>query len=398
MPPGSEDADDGTGFVRLHPLTPLAFAGRAAGILAAFLLLGRFERTNSGSSGHSGVLVTLIILGSFALLMVLRGVIDYAVTRYRLEPTEFRVDSGLLQRRSKRVRLNRLQSVDVTQPLTARVLGLAELRLTTAGSERASLRLRYVSLPVAQELRAELLGRSAGAGPGVPEAPERPLVTVPPGTLLAAVLLQLVSWRLLLLLLGPALAYLGSREDTAHPAATGVGVGLFVYGLLIVAHFVWRRVTELWDFTVAEAPDGVRIRRGLLATSAQTVPFDRIQALRVHQPFLFRPFGWAIVRMNVAGYVGRREAASTVLLPVAPRAYAEWLAGRVLGVDLGAVELTPPPSRARLRAPLWWRAERAGSNDRIFVTRHGLFSRSVEAVAHQRTQSVRLVAGPWQRA
>jgi putative membrane protein len=309
------------------------------------------------------------------------------------------VDSGLFRRQSTRVRLNRLQSVDVFQPLTARVLGLAELRVTTAGSEKASVRVRYVAHGVAQELRAELLGRSAGAGPGVAEAPERPLVTVTPGQLVAAVLLELVSWRLLVVLAGPILAVVSTQASSGpHPAATGVGVGLFFYGLILVAHFIWRRVTALWDFTVAESPDGVRIRRGLLATSAQTVPFDRIQALRLHQPLFWRPFGWAAIRMNVAGYVGRREAGSTVLLPVAPREFAEWLVSRVAGVDVAALPVTGPPGRARLRAPLWWRAEAVGSDGQVFVSRHGVFSRTVDVVPHQRTQSVGISAGPWQRA
>ena len=399
------DSGDGRGagepapFFRLHPLTPVAYAGRVIGLMVVLVVFGRLE-PSTGTSGHSSSgTTTLIILGALLALTLARGTVAYLTTAYRLEPSEFRVDSGLLRRQSKRVRLNRLQSVDVLQPLTARVLGLAELRLTTAGTEKASVRVRYVSHPVAQDLRAELLGRSAGGGPGVAEAPERALYSVPPGRLVGAVLLELVSWRLLLVLAGPILAVAAAEASSGpHPAVTGVGVGLFLYGLILVAHFIWRRVTALWDFTVAESPDGVRIRRGLLATSAQTVPFDRIQALRLHQPLLFRPFGWSTVRMNVAGYVGRREAGSTVLVPVAPRDFAEWLVSRVVRVDVVHLAVTRPPSRARFRAPLWWRAEAVADDDDIFVSRHGVFSRTIEVVPHQRTQSVGLSAGPWQRA
>jgi len=389
---------------RLHPLTPVAYAGRVIGLVLAFVILGHLDTSNSsgqasGTSAGQATLVTVSILGALTVITLLRGTVALMTTQYGLEAGEFRIDSGLLQRQSKRVRLDRLQSVDVIQPLTARVLGLAELRLSTAGTERASLRVRYIAYGHAQALRAELLGRSAGIGPGVAEAPEHPLITIQPGSLLAAVLLELVSWRVLLLLAGPALAVAAANASSGpHPAATGVGIGLFVYGLFIVAHFIWRRVTTLWDFTVAESPDGLRIRRGLLATSAQTVPFDRIQALYLHQPMLFRPFGWALVRMNVAGYVGREVSEQTVLLPVAPRAFAEWLVSRVVGVDVAQVAVTRPPRRARFRAPLWWRAEGTGSDEGIFVTRHGVFSRSIEAVPHQRTQSVHMTAGPWSRA
>jgi putative membrane protein len=51
-----------------------------------------------------------------------------------------------------------------------------------------------------------------------------------------------------------------------------------------------------------------------------------------------------------------------------------------------------------VRAPLWWRAQLAGSDERVFVSSHGLLSRTMDIVPHERTQSVRLSAGPLQRA
>jgi putative membrane protein len=102
--------------------------------------------------------------------------------------------------------------------------------------------------------------------------------------------------------------------------------------------------------------------------------------------------------MNVAGYAGSRNAGSTWLLPVTEYDYAVALVGWILGgVDLAAVPLSRPPRRAAFRSPLWWRAESMGSDDRVVVVRHGLLSRSMEVVPHERTQSLRLVAGPWQR-
>ena len=157
-------------------------------------LLGLAERGASG--GASPNWIQVVIFGGLAVLVVVRGIITVAVTSYHLLGGELRIDSGLLQKQSKRIRLDRVQSVDVLEPLSARIFGLAEVKVTTAGSERAAVRLRYLALPVAQSLRADLLGRSAGAGEGAPEAPERLLVTVPHGRLVGSVLLEMVSWRL----------------------------------------------------------------------------------------------------------------------------------------------------------------------------------------------------------
>jgi putative membrane protein len=380
---------------RLHPLTPVALGGRILGVVAALVLFNLAGQRAGEGGGVNWPL--LAVYGGLAVLVVVRGLVTVAVTRYHLRGGELRIDSGLFLKKSKRVRLNRVQSVDVLEPFAARIFGLAEVKVTTAGTERSSVRLRYLSLPVARQLRAELLGRSAGGDEGAPEAPERPILAVPHGQLIGAVLLEMVSWRLILLLIGPVLATVG--QNNGHRATAGVGVVLFLWFAVLIAHSVWRRVTTLWEFTVTESPDGLRIRHGLFSTSRQTVPPGRIQAILIHQPLSWRPFGWVQVRMNVAGYAGNANSKSTMLLPVADRAFATALVGWVLGgVDLESIPLTRPPSRARLRCPLWWRAQVAGSDERVFVARHGLWSRTMDVVPHERTQSVRLTAGPMQRA
>ena len=397
MPPGSDPASDEADQVfRLHPLTPIALGGRILGVLVFVLLLGLVDHQSSGSTAGW---YRVIIFGGLALFWVLRGVIVVAVTRYHLVGGELRVDSGLLRRQSKRIRLNRVQSVDVLEPLSARIFGLAEVKVTTAGSDRAAIRLRYLAAPVAQRLRADLLARSTGTGTGdqAAEAPERPLLRVPHGQLVGAMLLQMVSWRLLILAVGPVLAVVGSQNG--HHATAALGVGLFIsFGLAFVLA-VWRQINTFWDFTVGDSVDGLRVRHGLLSTSRQTVPPGRIQAVLIHQPLSWRPFGWAQVRMNVAGYGRSESARQTMLIPVADRQYAEAFVGWLLGgVDLAHIPLSRPPRRAALRVPGWWRFELAGADDRLFVVHHGMLSRTVDVVPHQRTQSLRLTAGPWQRA
>ncbi len=393
--PDPPPAPRGEETFRLHPLTPIALGGRVLGLVAAFTFFSLI-RQSTGEGGNVNW-VPFAIYAAVAVAVVVRGCVNVAVTHYHLLGGELRIDYGLFQKQSKRVRLNRVQSVDVLEPLAARIFGLAEVKVTTAGTERSAVRLRYLSRPVAQALRADLLGRSAGAEGGVVEAPERPVLAVPHNRLVQAVLLEMVSWRLLLLLAGPALGLLGQSNN--HKPTIGLGVALFVSFAIVIVHAIWHRVSTLWDFTVSDSPDGLRIRHGLLSTSRQTVPPGRIQAILVHQPMSWRPFGWAQVRMNVAGYAGNANAKSTMLVPVTDRAYALALVGWVLGrVDLESVPLSRPPARAALRAPLWWRAQAAGSDDRVFVVRHGLLSRTVDVVPHERTQSVRLSAGPVERA
>ena len=395
VPAVAEDMPEET--FRLHPLTPLALGGRVLGVLVVFLLFSLAGRQTGGEKGGGPNLWVIGIYLGIAVLVLVRGLVAVAVTRYHLLGGELRIDSGLFNKQSKRVRLNRLQSVDVLEPFAARIFGLAEVRVTTAGTERSAVRLRYLSLHTARQLRADMLGRAAGQDEGAPEAPERPVLTVPDSLLVRSVLLEMVSWRLIFLAIGPVLTIVGHQNG--HRATAGLGVGLFIWFAILLGHQIWRRLTTLWNFTLTDSSDGLRIRHGLFSTSRQTVPPRRIQAVLIHQPLFWRAFGWAQIRMNVAGYAGKANSRSTVLLPVTTRAYAEALVGWVLGgVDLGAVPLTRPPRRAALRSPLWWRAEWMGSDNRVFIVRHGLLSSSLEVVPHERTQSLRLSAGPWRRA
>ena len=105
--------------------------------------------------------------------------------------------------------------------------------------------------------------------------------------------------------------------------------------------------------TVAESPEGLRLRHGLLETRTQTVPPGRVQTVRVLEPLLWRPFGWVRVEVDVAGYAGRGEeqSATSALLPVAPRPLADALVARVLGAALPTAT-QGVPRRARWRAPL----------------------------------------------
>ena len=92
--------------------------------------------------------------------------------------------------------------------------------------------------------------------------------------------------------------------------------------LLSAAGVIWRRLSGQYDFIAVEAPEGVRIRRGLLQTIYETVPYARIQAVRQVEPLLWRPFGWCRLEVDVAGATERNqrgEGTSVVrkaLLPV----------------------------------------------------------------------------------
>ena len=177
-----------------------------------------------------------------------------------------------------------------------------------------------------------------------------PMASVDTGRLLGSVFLSLVT----IVLVGTvaALAVLDQFEPKTAAAAAGF---LAVY-LLSVAGVIWRRLSGQYGFIAVEAPEGVRIRRGLLQTISETVPYGRIQAVRQVEPLLWRPFGWCRLEVDVAGATARNqrgEGTSVVrkaLLPVGSQQDSWHLLARLLGAP--DPERTAPPRRARLKAPL----------------------------------------------
>ena len=73
------------------------------------------------------------------------------------------LDGGpVLFRQQRRARLDRLQAVDVVQPLFARLAGLARITLEVAGGSGSAVTLSYLTETQATSLRNHLLAR---AGP-----------------------------------------------------------------------------------------------------------------------------------------------------------------------------------------------------------------------------------------
>ncbi|MBT4948279.1 MAG: PH domain-containing protein, partial [Actinobacteria bacterium] len=73
------------------------------------------------------------------------------------EKGELEARSGIFFRRSRQLRISRLQSVDILRPPVARLLGYSSLKVEVAGSGDSRVILSYLSVGKAQELRSEIL-------------------------------------------------------------------------------------------------------------------------------------------------------------------------------------------------------------------------------------------------
>jgi putative membrane protein len=375
---------------RLHPLTPLARLGRFAPALLLLLLVSTIHSKAENGRVETAYLVVI------TLASALYGYVHWMVTRWRLEGDTLRIETGLIKKDSRRLPLARIQAVDIVRPLLARLLGVSELRIRLAGSGSTDGKLAYLAEAQAAELRLVLLAGHIDSDIAVSSNTGLPMASVDPGRLLASVFLSLLT----IVLIGTvaSLAIL----DQFEPKTAGAAAGLLAVYLLSVAGVIWRRLSGQYAFVAVEGPEGVRIRRGLLQTISETVPYGRIQAVRQVEPFLWRPFGWCRLEVDVAGSSARNqrgEGTSVVrktLLPVGSQQDSWHLLARLLGAP--DPERTAPPGRARLKAPLSFHFLSAGHDATHAVCVTGRINRTTSWVPLEKTQSIRRVQGPLQRS
>jgi putative membrane protein len=373
---------------RLHPVTPLRRAWAPVAVIIGWAV---HDPNQAQEQLTRLTTVTLLVgLAVFVPAAALYGFLTWWFTHFAVTDTELRIRTGLLFRRTAHIRLERIQAVDVTQPLLARVAGVAKLKLDVVGTDKKD-ELAFLGEGEARALRAELLARAAGFAPEtaheVGEAPARQLLHVPAGVLAVSLVLTGATWgSLAAALVVPPLLWFAT-----HSVWTVLATALPLLGAA-GASSVGRFVGE-YDWTVGESPDGLRIDHGLLDRTHETVPPGRVQTVRIVEPLLWRRRGWVRVELDVAG------SSNSVLVPVAPREIAESVVARVLpGVTVPPRSaLSRPPRRAGRCVPLWWRGYGLAVTDTVFAARHGLLRRSLALVPHAKVQSVRLTQGPWQR-
>ena len=370
---------------RLHPLSPVVRGGRAA---TAFLVV---IVASSQTHGRNQDRVS-IDLAVVALILVM-GVVSWLVTRWAFDGAALRFETGLLRRDARQVPVARIQVVDIVQPLLARFLGLAEVKITLAGGGPQT-RLAYLSETEANRLRAALLAAHHGQHPETPAPAEVAGMTVPTGRLVGSVVLSATT--LLMVMLVAVLVMVGILNAGGLPTAFAI---FFTY-LFGLGTATWRRFNELYGFTVASAPDGIRIRRGLLGKVSETIPVRRVQAVRQMEPLLWRWMGWCRVEVVLARAPGRDATSGTgavrkTLLPVGSLQTAEMLRAMVIGT-VGVLPTRPPP-RARLKSPFSYHFLAAGHDEAFAVAVTGRLCRTTCWVPLEKLQSVRRVQGPVQR-
>ena len=306
------------------------------------------------------------------------------------EKGELEARSGIFFRRSRQLRISRLQSVDILRPPVARLLGYSSLKVEVAGSGDSRVILSYLSVGKAQELRSEILSvaKEERAFTQSAERENHWQWRVPNGRLVASMVLTTSTFFVIVVAVASAVIALRGSGLVALALAVG-GFAASLAG-----------ITSLFNFSVGRNERGIAISHGFFTTAHYTVSPIRIQAICLVQPIAWRPFGWYQIAINVAGTdQSGKKSGPRFLIPVVhedalPELFRELLPSWNLETE---DEWLASATTSRWRFP--WQAARLAVSvtPDLFVVRSGALTRRVSAAPHERIQSIRITQGPWER-
>ncbi|MFC7070723.1 PH domain-containing protein [Halobaculum lipolyticum] len=328
-------------MTRLHPLSAAVSALRSGGQLALFALFASTAFLGMGGDGVSPALIGVVPLA------FLVGAGFAAVRWYRFEyevlPEHLLVRSGVFSRQEREIPLRRIQNVDIRRSVLQRALGLATVRVETAGGSSTEATLDAVAVDDAERLREDLgargrAARGAGrageseraaddgdtAGPAAAATDDRETlyeltgrrfatlcaVSFRPSAVLAPfvgasvfddVILDagrlLVRFGIIDVDVGPADVPSLGLTDLLYLAAIAVGSFLLVVwvvsGLLTFVRY--------YGFRLERVGDELRYERGLLGRYSGTVPLSKVQTVTVSENAAMRRLGYARLAVDTAG-------------------------------------------------------------------------------------------------
>jgi len=331
---------------RLHPIAILLNVGKI--LKEAFIPVMLFVVFQSGNDSAWSY-IELLILGAYFLGSLLYGALSWFKFTYQIVEDEIRIHSGIFVKKKRYIRLERIQSIDITEGIIQRFFSLVKVTIETAGSsnggeaegeltaitkDEAALfqtllqvsKKKSISVDGGEELSAESENGTRQ---------ERKLFEMPFGQLF---LMAATSGGVGVVFSGAFVLYSqfsevialnGVYEDVEKLVRSSMVLvaGLIFIGIVLAYLIATVRVILKYAyFTVFKSGDELIISRGLFERRRLSIPIHRIQAVRIVENIVRQPFGYATLYVETAsGSIQNEGNAKVMLLPLVKKEYIKSL-------------------------------------------------------------------------
>jgi putative membrane protein len=338
---------------RQHPAAIfISFLGSIKQLVITIIVVFIFGQSSDGISS----MFIFIFFGFILAGSLINGFIGWWKFKYYLKPDELQVKQGLIFKKNRFIRRDRVQSIDINAKVVQRLFGLVELKIETAGGgSEPEFRLIALKRHQAEKIKKELLerknhysGHHEAFYGEISEGLSHALMPEPePEKAVQSFKWELTIFRLIIAAVtssgvGIAATFMAAvlsqapqfLPDWLINIAIGwvvqsslAYIGMFIVTVLLSAWVftIISTVLKYGMFTINKQGKDIHISRGILEQRQLTLNANRINAVRIVQNVLRQPFGFCSVYVESAGGGTKEEDLSTILLPLCRRNEVETL-------------------------------------------------------------------------
>ncbi|WP_057915611.1 PH domain-containing protein [Peribacillus muralis] len=350
---------------RLHPIAVvLNILKSIKELVVPFVLVVIIPGRNEGIPGWIQPLVITVIV----LFLIVLAFVQWFRFTYRIEDGEFRIESGVIVRKKRYIKLDRIHSIDISEGIIQRLFQLVKVNIETAGGAQADAVLSAISKSDAERINALINAeKNLKANDSVGKVKDEwdsgeevvSASAVYEQTLPQLIFMAATSGAVGVFLSG-AIAFILQFDEIIpfdrifknYEDFLGMGTVILtsfaIMGLLAVyALATLSMVMKYASFTVLKTEEELIISRGLLEKRQLTIPVQKIQGIRIVENWVRRPLGFSTVYLEYAGgSVEDKESLTIMLFPFIKKKHLHEKLGGILPAYQTITEMTPIPKRA----------------------------------------------------
>ncbi len=322
---------------------------------------------NIGSEDPRRLLIIyLIIFGSFFFSLVYQ-VFNWYFYTYRYEDGYLHLKTGVIVKKERSIKQERVQTVNIQRGLIQRLLGLASLQVQTAGAGgETEFSLTAIALDEAERIKDSLESKNEFPGDSKEQAEKNEAdlpadlqeftISIPELFIAGA-----TSGRFLVLF--SVLAAVSSQLtvflpdtywETLVEQITSTALVTAVLAVLVLMFFSWlvsvvAFVIQYMSFTIRREGNSLQLTWGLIEQKQLNLKLHRLQSLVVQESLLRQPLGRSALVIDVAGGGSKEQSYVTMLFPLIKNSELNHFLSIILPEYRLPDNLTPLPRRSLRR-------------------------------------------------
>lgn len=295
-----------------------------------------------------------LIAGSvFMTVVILSGLYSYLKWKrfdYFFTDDSLKITKGVIKRSDRDIPLSRIQNVDVKRNLVHRILGVAVVKLETAGGDTTEASLKFVEFQESGDIKRKIREFDREKKEKEQEQDERELLYSMDNKELVLLGLTGIDQRVfigvLVLIVFSTPSFAPVLEQAGIGVLTGLSlVSIIAFAVVLASNFV-TNIMLFYDFRLWRERNTLEYERGLLNRSEGSIPLRKLQRLVVSDNPLKRVFDRASLSIETAGY-SRKDQGMELAIPLDKTREIESLISDIEPVNSSQLEKIPLRSMRR---------------------------------------------------